>query len=306
VGTIKQTYCVPETMWKGVEILEKKSPCMLIDIQGLKGFSARQAVTAFEPVWPDLHAARIVFPGTEHRSEVFTEQMAFDLELPQTREKFARLLKPLIKNVNAIGMPAIYGLYRTAEVFADLEKRIGIHAFEVSTMPPSIPGLRLKHVFEQNLPVKGVRLFLQNQVRQVHQESNGGFVLKVGNTHTEHTIRTRGVVLASGRFLGGGLHADRKRIRETIFNLPVYQPEERKAWHREDFLDPRGHPINQAGLEIDDDFRPLDRSGGPAFQTLFAAGSILAHQDWMRMKCGSGLAIGTAFGAVQAFIRQCR
>jgi glycerol-3-phosphate dehydrogenase subunit B len=32
---------------------------------------------------------------------------------------------------------------------------------------------------------------------------------------------------------------------------------------------------------------------------LFAAGSILAHQDWMRMKCGSGLAIATAYAAVE-------
>ncbi len=94
-----------------------------------------------------------------------------------------------------------------------------------------------------------------------------------------------------------------KSLSILRIDLPVYQPEERKAWHRDDFLDPRGHPINRAGLEIDDDFHPLDSSGRPAFQTLFAAGSILAHQDWMRMKCGSGLAIGTAFGAVQAFIR---
>jgi hypothetical protein len=28
----------------------------------------------------------------------------------------------------------------------------------------------------------------------------------------------------------------------------------------------------------------------------------LAHQDWKRMKCGSGLAISTAYGAVQSFI----
>jgi glycerol-3-phosphate dehydrogenase subunit B len=28
----------------------------------------------------------------------------------------------------------------------------------------------------------------------------------------------------------------------------------------------------------------------------------LAHQDWMRMKCGSGLAIATAYGAVNALL----
>jgi glycerol-3-phosphate dehydrogenase subunit B len=66
--------------------------------------------------------------------------------------------------------------------------------------------------------------------------------------------------------------------------------------------DPRGHPINRAGLETDAFFRPLDRSGDPAYRNLFAVGSILAHQDWMRMKCGSGLAVSTAFKAVNAFV----
>ena len=45
------------------------------------------------------------------------------------------------------------------------------------------------------------------------------------------------------------------------------------------------------------------RSDRPAFKLLFAAGSILAHQDWMRMKCGSGLALATGFAAVQSFVR---
>ena len=68
-------------------------------------------------------------------------------------------------------------------------------------------------------------------------------------------------------------------------------------------LDSRGHPVNRAGLEIDDAFRPLNSSGQPAFGTLFAAGSILAHNDWKRMKCGAGLAIASAFGAVKSFMR---
>ncbi len=59
-----------------------------------------------------------------------------------------------------------------------------------------------------------------------------------------------------------------------------------------------------AGLEIDNMFRPLDIAGKPAFKTLFAAGSILAHQDWIRMKCGSGLAIASAYAAVNAFKEQ--
>jgi glycerol-3-phosphate dehydrogenase subunit B len=126
--------------------------------------------------------------------------------------------------------------------------------------------------------------------------------VEIANGGGTHTVHSTAVILASGRFLGRGLHAERKRIRETLFDLPVYQPAERGDWHRAEFFDPRGHRINRSGLEIDDHFRPLDTRGRPAMPNLFAAGSILAHQDWMRQKCGSGLAVATAHAAVTSLL----
>ncbi len=188
----------------------------------------------------------------------------------------------------------------SVEIYRDLQDMIGVPIFEIPTMPPSITGLRIKEAFETQLPKKGVRLLLQKKVLKVHRNKDG-FVLYIGGPDTEYTVKAKGIILASGRFLGRGLHADRKQIRESIFDLPVFQVGERTKWHRHNFLDPKGHLINMAGLEIDNMFRPLDSSGKPAFKTLFAAGSILAHQDWMRMKCGSGLAIASAYAAVKAF-----
>jgi glycerol-3-phosphate dehydrogenase subunit B len=83
-------------------------------------------------------------------------------------------------------------------------------------------------------------------------------------------------------------------------NIPVSQPENRSCWHRESFLDPKGHAINLAGIEVDNRFRPLTAAGRPVYDNLFAAGSILAHQDWIRTKSGTGLAVATAYGAVEA------
>ena len=93
-------------------------------------------------------------------------------------------------------------------------------------------------------------------------------------------------------------------LSKTVFDLPVIQPQTRAGWHREDLMDPKGHPVSLAGLQTDEAFRPFDRSGRPAFRTLFAAGSILAHQDWIRAKCGTGLAVATAYAAVEAFQRE--
>ena len=303
LGTIKSTYAVPHTMWKGVRALNEKPACLILDIRGLKGFSARQIVAALHAGWPNLRSARISFPDSDHLNEVYTEHMANALLLPHNREKLAGVLRPLVKKSSIVGLPAILGLYRTHEVISHLEELIGAPIFEIPTIPPSVPGLRLKEAFERGLRLKGVQYFSLTRALKVRQKADGHFEIQIGRDDVEHIVDSRGVILASGRFIGGGLHADRTRIHETIFNLPVYQPDSRADWHHRDFLDSRGHLINQAGLEIDDAFRPLDDSGGPAFETLFAAGSILAHNDWKRLKCGAGLAIATAFGAVNALIR---
>ncbi len=303
LGTIKTTYAVPHTMWNGVGVLEEKSPCLIVDIQGLKGFSARQIVAALNTDWPGLRSAQISFPDSDHLNEVYTEHMANALLLPHNREKLAKVIQPHVKESQIIGLPAILGLYRTHEVISELEALIGVPIFEIPTIPPSVPGLRLKEAFERGLRTKNVQYFSLTKALKVHQTAANRFETHIGRDDVEHIVDSRGVILASGRFIGGGLFADRTHIRETIFGLPVFQPDSRHDWHHRDFLDSRGHAINQAGLQIDDSFRPLGDSGSPAFETLFAAGSILAHNDWKRLKCGAGLAIATAFGAVNAFVR---
>lgn len=303
LGTTKKTYAVPHTMWNGVRALEEKPACLIIDIRGLKGFSARQIVAGLQDGWTGLRSAQISFPGTENMSEVYAEHMANALLLPHNREKLAKVVRPLVKESKIVGLPAILGLYRTHEVLSHLQELIGVPLFEIPTIPPSVPGLRLKEAFERGLRLKGVRYFSLKRVLQVRPEADGAFEIDIGSDRVQNKVHAAGIVLSSGRFIGGGLHADRKRVRETIFDLPVYQPDSRVEWHRRNFLDAQGHLINQAGLEIDEQFRPLGDSGRAAFETLFAAGSILAHNDWKRMKCGAGVAITTAFGAVNSFIR---
>lgn len=303
LGTTKLTYCVPHTMWNGVAALKKRPSCLILDIRGLKGFSARQIVAAMQDGWPELLTGRISFPGMDHLNELYAEHMANALILRENREKFALAVRSRLKEAQIVGLPPILGLYRTHEVVSDLEKLIGVPVFEIPTIPPSIPGLRLKEAFERGLRAKGVQYLSQNRVAAVRAGGDRYFELDIGKMAIEGTVRSRGIILASGRFIGGGLYADRQRIKETIFDLPVHQPGNRAGWHRRNLLDPEGHAVNRAGLEIDDSFRPLNSYRRLAFKNLYAAGSILAHNDWKRLKCGAGLAIASAFGAVKSFIR---
>jgi len=300
-GTLKPSYYIPQTMWGGVQAHESKAPCLIVDIKGLKGFNARQIAAPFKDSWPELSHTSISFPGMEHSGEIYLEPLARSMVLPRNRRALADTLRPVINGFEFVGLPAMFGIQNPDDIRLDLEKQLGVNLFEIPTMPPSIPGLRLKEFFETALPNYGIRCMMPKRVLAVDKKGRE-FSVQIGDAEPDHVIKTRGIILASGRFVGRGLHADRLKIRESVFNLPVYQPEKRREWHRFEFLHPSGHPINRAGLEIDNDFRPLDASGQAAHPSLFAAGSILAHQDWVRSKCGSGLAIATAFAAVNAFI----
>ncbi len=302
LGTVKTTYCTPRTMWAGVEALEQKRPCLIVEFKGLKGFSAGLIAENLKDRWPGLRTLRVLFPGKGQREEILPEHMANALILGGNRVKLAHLIKPEIKEAQCVGFPAVLGLYQSSKVISDLAELLGVPVFEIPTTPPSIPGLRLKEAFERGLNEKRPFYFSRKRVKDTRQRIGEEFEITLDTGNGKQTINSRGVLLATGRFIGGGLAADRRGIQETIFNLPVFQPQSRKEWHREDFFDRQGHPINQAGLEIDEYFRPLNNQGDPAFNTLFAAGSILAHQDWKREKCGTGLAVATAFGAVKAFI----
>lgn len=301
LGTVKQTYYVPESMWEGIKALREKAPCLLLDFYGMSDFSATQMAATLKDVWPNVRSARVSFPGnSENRELIPGDIMAETMELSKNREELAQAVKPLVGDAGVVGVPAVMGMKGTQEILSDLENQIGVPVFEIPTFPVSVPGLRLNDAFAHGLLEKGVKRLLQARVLRADLSNDGTFELHVGRNEPEMTLHARGVILAAGRFWSRGLVADRDGICEPLFNLSVHQPEDRGRWHQETFLDLKGHPVNQAGVEIDELFRPLGESGEPAFERLFAAGAILAHQDWKRMKCGAGLAVGTAYKAVKA------
>jgi glycerol-3-phosphate dehydrogenase subunit B len=174
--------------------------------------------------------------------------------------------------------------------------------FETLTILPSPPGIRLKEVFLRSLQAEGIKCLFQKHVLNV-APTQYEFQIDIGRDTIEAKVNAKGIILATGRFLGRGLDANRDQVKETLFDLPVFQPVQRKDWHKDNFLEPSGHALNQSGIETDSMFLPLSANSQPAFKNLYAAGTILAHQGWMRMKCGSGLSIATAYGAVKSFLK---
>ena len=300
LGTSKPSYRIPRSMMAGVQALREKHPCLFVDFHGMKEYSARQIISVLSKKWPNLRSARIDFSDSQTAGELYNTTMADALESEAIRDTIAETVRKIKRADEVVGFPAVLGLRGAKTVFEDLQSRVGSRIFEISTLPPSVPGLRLKEALESRLLKTGVRSLPFFYVSKARETGDGGFELSTEGAQRNSVVRSRCVILATGRFLGKGLLAERQVIREPVFNLPVHQPEGRKNWHREHFFDLRGHEVNRSGVMVDHLFRPVREKETPVFQTLFAAGSLLAHQDWVRTKSGAGLAIATAYQAVNA------
>lgn len=297
-GTLKKTLCVPASMAAGPKAFAARTPCVIIDFKGLKGFSARQVVANLQAQWPALKAERIDFPEMLS-GEIYPEVMARALEVERTRIALAETIKAVAGSARVIGLPAVLGMHNPDFVKAELERLTGLEIFEIPTMPPSVPGIRLREMFEQVFPQKGLTLIPQQKVTSLNF-SDDSVTLHLKDNYGPITITAKAVILATGRFLSGGLEAHITGVTEPLLDLPVTQPEKRQDWYLNQYTDKRGHAIHRAGIEVDSLLRPLNSEGKPYHERLFGAGIILAHQDWIRSRSGAGIAIATAYKAVEA------
>jgi glycerol-3-phosphate dehydrogenase subunit B len=154
------------------------------------------------------------------------------------------------------------------------------NGFELLAAVPSPHGWRLQRALEAALEMAGVG-FLQGEVSGV--QASGRRVEAVLTASQE--LSADRFVLATGRFLGGGLVKEGE-IREPIFDLGVFHEGRRidREWPlRLQHLERQSPaPAFRIGLLTDEHLRPLDRDGLVAYENLHAAGSVLGGYDYAR------------------------
>ena len=298
-GNCKPTFSMPETMSQSIPAMRDRARVLIIDFAGLQGFSAREMVANLSTQWPKLRSQHVSFPDMESGAQLYAEVMARALEVPETRVALAERIKPLLGDAEYLALPAILGIHQPDHVHQEMQRLIGLPVFEIPCIPPAVPGIRLRELMEQQLMNKGATVISQKKVESVvfqescielHYEDHFGPVV----------IQADHVLLASGRFLSGGLVADQFQVQEALMHLPVQQPESRDGWFSEDYFDAQGHAVNRAGLLVNGDMQVVNDQGELIDRRLYAAGIVLANQDWVRQRCGAGVAIATAYKAVKA------
>lgn len=281
--------------------LDDPAPMLIIGFRGVRDFYP--TIVAHHLSRQGYSARAHYLPGDllTDRREANTVQLAQSLEDPKRQEALAQALRRAVAPDERIGLPALLGLDQHMAVWGRLQETVGAPIFEIPTLPPSVPGIRLHRALVRRL---AARVPVQTNMSVINFQAEGDRLRWVETESTARPLRHRAeaFLLATGGILGGGFQSDHTgRIWETIFDLPLTAPQGRAGWFRPEFLAPQGHPVFQGGVAVDESFRPA-RHGAPIYTNLWAAGSVLAHADPIRERSLEGIAIATASAAVDAIL----
>lgn len=294
VGAFRPTCLVPETMIGGD--LRRRDPMLIVGFRSLHDFYPGLIADNLTAQDVLARSAVLELPTLRKRRFWTTPLLAKAFESPAFRSEVVKALEPKLGTVERVGFPAVLGIETPRTVKEDLEQQLERKVFEIPTLPASVPGIRFHTILTRAIEGAGGRVFDGMEVLSADTEDGRVRTVWSEAAARRQPHRAEHFVLATGGILGGGIFADQDgSVTETIFDLPVRAPSEREEWFRRDFLDPQGHPIQRAGLLIDESFHPVNEHGDVVYKNLYAAGTTLAHCEALRERSFEGIALATGY-----------
>ena len=178
--------------------------------------------------------------------------------------------------------------------------RSGGRVFEVPTLPPSVPGMRVFALLREALRRAGGRMRLNNVV--VGAERAGARVdarCACASGCARSATRADWIVLATGGFASGGLELDSHwSARDVALGLPspaCRRPGEERF--TPGYFDEQ--PMSRAGVAVDDELRPLDAAARARTRTCSSPGATLAGAEPWKEKSGDGISLATGHRAAE-------
>jgi len=280
----------------------------LIDAPGLAGYDARftarglaAELAALGLAQKPVRIIQNVWP--EGLLDAQPASVAARLDAPAAGEALARALRGCGGAGCVVLAPPVLGIARTQALVAQLAEAAGCAVAEVLSFPPyALAGYRFERALRAAVRASGARV-IDGRVRALHAGQHGASHELAIETRTgAQQLAARALVLATGRFTGGGLAPSDGEVREPLLGLPLHDAEGRRIdgipAHRSVR---KGYatwqPLYTAGVRVDPQLRPLAPRGEPAAERVFCAGELIGGFDPARERTGLGVALLTGLAA---------
>ncbi|MBV9603677.1 MAG: glycerol-3-phosphate dehydrogenase subunit GlpB [Solirubrobacterales bacterium] len=285
VGALRPSTLVPETMVAGDA--SAPEPVCVVGSRALRDF--HPALCAANLTRAGIAARAVEVDIDVSRADENALGLARRFDDPAWRAGFAARLALKLQADERVGLPAMLGARDPGGAWSDLEHRLGRRVFEIPTLPPSVPGMRLYEILRSALRRAGGRLILGAEV--VDAERSGSRVSAVLARTGGHDTRyaAPSFVLAAGGFASGAIELDSRWItHERVLGLPlrgVPAPEQPRFLG--DYL--AEQPMSRVGVAVDGDLR------AEGADNVLVAGAALGGAVPWRELSGEGIALASGF-----------
>ena len=315
LGTTKPACLAQTTMYPGD--LEDREDSVLL-IAGITGCSEFSPSAAAKTYIED----RVALNGPPHKVghcmlqvtpfgksfNISSIEIARHLDREGSIEVLAEQLKVQVKRIGAthVALPPVLGIRNANANKSKLEKLIGVTVFELLGFPPSVPGLRLQRALEGVFVKAGGKMLVGHEAISHVRTKQRITAVIARSPLREVRIDAKAVILATGKYIGGGIAGDEKGLRETVFDIMTVTDDYHssrdiipsRSTNRLS-ISPTGQPIQACGLGIDSQFRPVREDGLEWADNLFAAGAVLAGYNYSVEKSGLGVALTSGYSAAK-------
>ena len=303
LGTVRTTATAQWSVLR-LDALAAGTHVAVVELSGYRELDAVHVAQSLTD-WSTQSAAGLSFAPVEvdfltRRSDALLapHEIARMIETPEGTTRLGQALGEARARhaFDAALLPGVLGVKDAAAIVTRLRELSAVPVGEMLAGPGTPQGLRLLAAIDDALA--GIER-VPNRVVAVDIERRRASSVRLADGST---IDAAAVVLATGRFLGGGL-AKLGRLRETILDLPLFLDgamcpaddtpfgADPTALFDEDMLG--RHPALRVGVGWGDRLRPIARDGAVVAADLFEAGDLLEGHDPVSDASGFGVALTT-------------
>lgn len=293
LGTLRPAFLVPEGQAAGAENLAR---VLAVDFQGYRDFSAAFMAEGLAGKGLQWQVIEVALGCVQKNSGSVDLARCLDHAWPE----LAPRLRPEVQGFDAVAFPAVLGLSDYLLIKQELEGALGIPVFEVPTLPPSVPGIRLDRALRGRIRELGGELLFGFPVRGVRVEGASCSGIEVAVPGRLRLIEGQRFILATGGIAGGGISVSRveglrqESAVESVFGFPVARGLNSDGMS---FFGPEGPGYARCGVLVNGRLQPVNFGGDVLMENVFCAGRILAGYDPFREHNGAGVAIATGYKA---------
>lgn len=267
---------------------------LIVNFTGFHDFFGTFLAETLEKNGTSCRIRFVRLPEMEHLRTSPSEMRSVNIArlMDEHWEKVVADIRVLLKDEDIILLPQVFGL-KDASVLDKIRTALPARVAFIGTMPPSVPGIRTQMLLKRRFEVLGGTFLLGDEVTSAALHEGIVSSITTRNLDTARLFADN-FILASGGYFSKGLVTTPTQVYEPLFGLDIDHPQERKDWYDPDFFAPQ--PYMDFGVKTDAQLHGI-KEGEPV-KNLFCIGSVLGTTREEDYGTAAGLAIRTAFAAV--------